>query len=154
MTSTDSHDTVAPPPPAAAAAANSDILTGKKLAVVFGSMMLALLLIALDQTILATALPRIASDFNGFSEQGWVSAAFVMTQTASLLCFGQGTRFWRTKYVLLAGIFVFELGSLICAVSQNVTTLIVGRAVSGVGAAAMCECGCILTIRQELTSYF
>lgn len=69
-----------------------------------------------------------------------MSAAFIMTQTACLLIFGQGTRIWRTKYILLAGIFVFELGSLICAVSQNVTTLIIGRAVSGVGAAAMREC--------------
>lgn len=51
----------------------SAILKGKKLAVVFGAMLLSILLIALDQTILATALPKIASDFGAFSQQGWVS---------------------------------------------------------------------------------
>jgi hypothetical protein len=81
------------------------ILRGKKLAVVFSAMLLSVLLIALDQTvshplhrhphckqgamltsaphqILATALPRIASDFNAFQLQGWVASAFVLTQSA------------------------------------------------------------------------
>lgn len=69
MASVESHESSPVSPPPADAAANSDILTGKKLAIVFASMMLALLLIALDQTILATALPRIASDFDAFADQ-------------------------------------------------------------------------------------
>ena len=56
------------------------LLTDKKLAVVFGSMLLSILLIALDGTILATALPRIASDFDSFSKQGFVSSAFLLAQ--------------------------------------------------------------------------
>lgn len=62
-----------------------------------------------------------------------------MTQTATLLWFGQGMRFWRAKYVLLMSIFVFELGSLVCGLSKNVNTLIAGRAITGVGAAGICE---------------
>lgn len=115
----------------------STILKGKKLAVVFFAMMLSLLLIALDQTILATALPRIASDFSAFSLQGWVSSAFVLTQTPFLLVFGQVLRLFKAKYILLMAIVVFEVGSLICGVAPDVYVLIVGRAISGVGAAGM-----------------
>ena len=59
--------------------AESTILTGRKLAIVFCALLASLLLIALDQTILATALPRIASDYNAFSQQGWISSSFILT---------------------------------------------------------------------------
>lgn len=176
---------------------DSDILTGRKLVVVFSAMMLSLLLVSLGAShvltdrekllsfsisfyrsdnigyvsssiylrrdsvfdynlVVATALPRIASDFNAFTLQvstmlgyvaeqllkcallqGWVSTSFVMTQTATLLQFGAGLRIWRAKHVLLAAIGLFELGSLLCGVAPNITALIVGRAISGVGAAGM-----------------
>ncbi|KAJ6549679.1 major facilitator superfamily domain-containing protein [Mycena capillaripes] len=102
------------------------ILTGKKLAIVFVAMLLSLLLIALDQTILSTALPRIASDFEAFSLQGWVATSFVLAQTVFLLFYGQ-----------LLRIFPQSGSSLLCGVSQNVNQLIAGRAVSGLGAAGI-----------------
>ncbi|KAJ7168875.1 ABC transporter [Mycena filopes] len=113
------------------------ILTGKKLAVVFVAMLLSLLLIALDQTILSTALPRIASDFNSFSLQGWVASAFVLTQTIFLLFYGQVLRIFPAKWILISAITIFETGSIVCALAQNVDMLIAGRAVSGVGAAGI-----------------
>ncbi|GAA5850295.1 hypothetical protein JCM3766R1_001160 [Sporobolomyces carnicolor] len=113
------------------------ILTGKKLAVVFVAMLLSLLLVALDQTILATALPRIASEFNAFDLQGWVSTAFILTQTSFILVFGQVLRIYPAKWVLLICIVVFEVGSAVCGGAHNVDALIVGRAVSGVAAAGM-----------------
>ncbi|KZP04162.1 MFS general substrate transporter [Athelia psychrophila] len=120
------------------AAYNEDsILTGKRLLVVFIALLMALLIIALDQTILATALPRIASDFNAFALQGWVASSFILAQTVFLLFFGQLMRIVPAKYVLLASVFIFEAGSLVCALSGNVDQLIAGRAVSGVGAAGM-----------------
>lgn len=103
----------------------------------FTSMLLALLLIALDQTILSTALPRIASDFNAFSQQGWIAASFVLTQTAFILFFSQVLRVFPAKYVLLACIVIFEVGSAICGAAQDVNMLIGGRALSGVGAAGI-----------------
>ncbi|KZP21398.1 MFS general substrate transporter [Athelia psychrophila] len=113
------------------AAYNEDsILTGKRLVVVFIALLMVLLLIALDQTILA-------SDFNAFSLQGWVASAFILAQTVFLLFFGQLMRIIPAKYVLLASVFIFEAGSLVCALSGNVDQLIAGRAVSGVGAAGM-----------------
>ncbi|KAF7331626.1 Major facilitator transporter-like protein [Mycena kentingensis (nom. inval.)] len=113
------------------------ILTGKKLAVVVVAMLLSLLLVALDQTILATALPRIASDFNSFSLQGWVATSFVLAQTVFLLFYGQVLRIYPSKYVLLGAIVIFELGSIVCGVAQNIDTLIAGRTVSGLGAAGI-----------------
>ncbi|CDR44466.1 hypothetical protein NBRC10512_000042 [Rhodotorula toruloides] len=113
------------------------ILQGKKLAVVFTAMLLALFLIAVDQSILATALPRIASDFNAFDKQGWCSSAFVLTQTAFILWFGQFLRIYSAKWTLVGCILLFEVGSIICGAAPNVMAIIWGRAISGVGAAGM-----------------
>lgn len=103
----------------------------------FGSILLSILLIALDQTILATALPRIASDFNSFDKQGWVSSSFILTQTAFILWFGQFLRIYPAKWCLVGSVTIFEVGSAICGSSHGVYQLIVGRAISGVGAAGI-----------------
>jgi MFS family permease len=131
--STTDNDTPAP----TAQTPPSAVLTGKKLAIVFVAMLLSLLLIALDQTILATALPRIASDFDAFSLQGWVATSFLLVQTAFLLLYGQILRVYPSKWVLVSSIAIFEAGSLACALAQNVNVLIAGRTVSGVGAAGI-----------------
>ncbi|KAJ7168993.1 major facilitator superfamily domain-containing protein [Mycena filopes] len=122
---------------AAPTADTSTILTGKRLAVVFVAMLLSLFLVALDQTILATALPRIASDFDAFSLQGWVSSSFILSQTVFLLFYGQILRIFPAKWVLISAIVLFEIGSLVCGVAQNVDMLISGRVVSGLGAAGI-----------------
>ncbi|KAJ7052200.1 ABC transporter [Mycena amicta] len=114
-----------------------NILTGRKLAVVFVAMLLAVLLVALDQTILATALPRIASDFNSFTLQGWIATSFVLAQTVFLLFYGQVLRIFPAKWTMIVTITIFEVGSLVCALAQNVDALIAGRAISGMGAAGM-----------------
>ncbi|KAK7039735.1 major facilitator transporter-like protein [Favolaschia claudopus] len=121
----------------AASAGGYTILTGKKLAVVFTAMLLSQMLIALDQTILATALPRIASQFQAFSLQGWVATSFILAQTVFILFIGQMTRIYPAKWILVNSIAIFEIGSLVCGLSHNVNQLIAGRAVSGVGAAGM-----------------
>ncbi|KAF7294640.1 Major facilitator transporter-like protein [Mycena indigotica] len=113
------------------------ILSGMRLAVVFGAMLLALFLIALDQTILSTALPRIASDFSAFNLQGWVATSFILTQTVFLLFYGQLLRIFSAKWTLIAAITIFEAGSIVCGAASNVNQLIAGRAVSGVGAAGI-----------------
>ncbi|KAJ7286552.1 ABC transporter [Mycena rebaudengoi] len=113
------------------------ILTGKQLAAVFVALLLSMFLIALDQTILSTALPRIASDFNSFSLQGWVATSFVLAQTVFLLFYGQLLRIFPAKWIMVSSILIFETGSLVCGLAQNVDQLIAGRVVSGVGAAGM-----------------
>ncbi|KAK7445464.1 hypothetical protein VKT23_014883 [Stygiomarasmius scandens] len=115
----------------------STLLHGKRLALAFIAMLMALLLIALDQTILATALPRIATEFNNFSMQGWISASFILSQTVFLLLFGQSLRIFPSKYNLVFAMIIFEVGSLVCALSQDVNSLIAGRVVAGFGAAGL-----------------
>ncbi|KAF7345295.1 Major facilitator transporter-like protein [Mycena sanguinolenta] len=145
------HDERKEPAPSA-----QTFMTGKKLAVVFVAMILSQMLLALDQTILATALPRIASvraprsltaladlkvpsvqDFDAFSLQGWVATAFILAQSVFLLFYGQVMRIFPAKYVLMISITIFEIGSLLCGVSRNVNELIAGRAISGLGASGM-----------------
>ncbi|KAJ7696847.1 ABC transporter [Mycena metata] len=116
---------------------SSTILTGRKLAIVFVAILLSVLLIALDQTILATALPRIASDFDAFSLQGWISSSFVLTQTVFLLFYGQVLRIFPSKWVLVSAVTVFEVGSLVCGLGQSAGMIIAGRVVTGVGAAGI-----------------
>ncbi|KAJ6453837.1 ABC transporter [Mycena vitilis] len=119
------------------ALAESQILTGRKLAVVFCAILLSTVLIALDQTILATALPRIASDFGSFHLQAWMSDSYLLAQTVFLLIHGKLLRIFSAKWVLVGGITLFGIGSLVCGVAQNVNQIIAGRTVSGMGAAAI-----------------
>ncbi|KAJ6534270.1 major facilitator superfamily domain-containing protein [Mycena capillaripes] len=112
-------------------------LTGRKLAVVFFAILLSTLLIALDQTILSTALPRIASDFNSFTLQGWISDSYILAQTIFVLIHGKLLRIFAAKWVLVSGIALFGIGSLVCGLAHNVKKLIAGRTVSGIGAAAI-----------------
>ncbi|KAJ7765658.1 ABC transporter [Mycena metata] len=123
----------------------STVLSGKKLAAVFVALMLSLFLIMLDQTILATALPRIASDFDAFTLQGWVATSY-MAQSVFLLFYGQVLRIFPAKWVLVCAITTFEIGSLLCGVSQNIGQLIAGRVVAGVGAA-----GIMVSMMQVIT---
>ncbi|KAJ7495424.1 ABC transporter [Mycena latifolia] len=116
---------------------DSGLLTGSRLVIVFCAMLLSSLLHALDQTILSTALPRIASDFDAFSLQGWVSDSYILANTVFLLVHGKLLRIFAAKWVLVSGIALFEIGSLVCGLSQNVEQLIAGRVVSGIGAAAI-----------------
>ncbi|GAA5992548.1 hypothetical protein JCM11641_004543, partial [Rhodosporidiobolus odoratus] len=133
------HDAASttPPPPPAGGQDPSLILKGKKLAIVFVAMLLSIFLIALDQTILATALPRIASGFNSFDKQGWIPSAFILTQTAFILFFGQLLRIYPAKWSLLGSITIFEVGSAICGSADGPMQLIWGRAISGIGAAGI-----------------
>ncbi|KAK7052588.1 major facilitator transporter-like protein [Favolaschia claudopus] len=115
----------------------STVLTGKRLAIVFAAVLCTVLLVALDQTILATALPKIASDLNSFTLQAWVATSFVLAQSVFILFFGQVLRIFPAKWILLSTIFIFEVGSLVCALAQSMGALIAGRTVSGLGAAGM-----------------
>ncbi|KAJ6526830.1 major facilitator superfamily domain-containing protein [Mycena capillaripes] len=85
----------------------------------------------------SNALPRIASDLDAFYLQAWVATSYVLAQSVFLLFFGQVLRIFPAKWILVSNIFVFEVGSLMCGLAQNVGTLIAGRTVSGLGAAGM-----------------
>ncbi|KAI9695776.1 MAG: hypothetical protein M1820_008448 [Bogoriella megaspora] len=108
-----------------------------KLLMIVISVCLAVFLCALDMTIVATAIPEITDEFHSLTQVGWYGSAFFLTLASFQSTWGKGYKYWPLKTVFLISIFIFEVGSLICAVAQNSTTLIVGRAIAGVGGAGI-----------------
>ncbi|WEW58676.1 hypothetical protein PRK78_004144 [Emydomyces testavorans] len=85
----------------------------------------------------ATAIPKIASDFESLDDVGWYGSSYLLTQTALQPSFGKLYSHFNTKWTFLCGILIFEVGSLVCAIANSSRVLIVGRAIAGVGAAAL-----------------
>ncbi|CAG8575988.1 10983_t:CDS:2, partial [Ambispora leptoticha] len=108
-------------------------LKGIELFWVMAGLGFGVFLSALDQTIVATALPRIASDFNALNQISWVGTAYLLTTTAFQPTYGKISDIFGRKATFLFAIGVFELGSLLCAVAQNITSMIIFRAIAGMG---------------------
>ena len=106
---------------------------GRQLLVIYIALMLALLLASLDQTIVSTALPTIVSDLGGLSHLSWVVTAYLLASTATTQVWGKlGDQYGR-KYLFLAAIVIFLIGSALCGQSRNMGELIAFRALQGVG---------------------
>lgn len=101
------------------------------------ALVLAIFLMALDMTIVATAIPKITDQFKSLDQVGWYGSAFFLTVASFQSTWGKGYKYFSLKWVFMLSILVFELGSLVCAVARNSTTLIVGRAIAGAGAAGL-----------------
>jgi MFS family permease len=103
------------------------------LLVIYSALMLALLLAALDQTIVATALPTIVSDLGGLSHLSWVITAYLLASTATTQVWGKlGDQYGR-KYLFITAIVIFLIGSALSGLSQTMGELIAFRALQGVG---------------------
>jgi len=102
-------------------------------AFVFSGLMLVLLMAALDQTIVSTALPTIVGDLGGLSHISWVVTAYLLAQTAVTPVYGKLGDLYGRKVVLQAGLVVFLAGSALCGLSQSLTELIAFRALQGLG---------------------
>ncbi|MGO9082219.1 MAG: MFS transporter [Streptosporangiaceae bacterium] len=103
------------------------------LAIIYTALMLAILLAALDQTIVSTALPTIVGDLGGLSHLSWVVTAYLLASTASTPLWGKlGDQYGR-KYLFQASIVIFLAGSALCGQSQSMTELIAFRALQGLG---------------------
>ncbi|PGH13473.1 hypothetical protein AJ79_03603 [Helicocarpus griseus UAMH5409] len=98
---------------------------------------LAVLCVALDNTILATAIPRITDDFHALQDVGWYGSSYLLTTSAFQLLFGKFYSQFNVKWTFLSALALFEIGSLICAVAPNSIALIVGRAIAGLGSAGI-----------------
>lgn len=98
---------------------------------------LSVFLMALDNTIIATAIPAITDQFHSLPDVGWYGSAYLLTTASFQLLFGKFYTFFSLKWVYLIAIGIFELGSLLCGVAPNSTALIVGRAIAGVGSAGI-----------------
>ncbi|KAG7283963.1 hypothetical protein NEMBOFW57_010321 [Staphylotrichum longicolle] len=115
----------------------SEYPTGLTLGLIVLALCLSVFTMALDNSIIATAIPKITDQFQSLPDVGWYASAYMLTTAALQLLFGRFYTFFSIKWVFLLAIFLFEVGSLICGVAQNSVTLIVGRAVAGVGAAGI-----------------
>jgi EmrB/QacA subfamily drug resistance transporter len=100
-------------------------------------MMLATLLAALDQTIVATALPRIASDLHGFADLSWVVTAYLVSSTVTVPLYGKLSDLYGRRRLFVVSISLFILGSALCAAAQSIGELIAMRALQGVGAGGL-----------------
>ena len=111
--------------------------SGFRLVVVIIALVLGIFLVSLDLTIVATAIPKITTQFHGLDDVAWYSAAFFMTIGGFQSAWGKAYKYFPLKITFLSSIFVFELGSLVCGAAPSSTALIVGRAIAGLGAAGI-----------------
>ncbi|KAK4546471.1 hypothetical protein LTR36_002148 [Oleoguttula mirabilis] len=112
-------------------------ISGYPLALLCIGIVAAVFVVALSNTIISTAIPTITSEFNSYSDIGWYNSGEAITGTAFQLPFGRAYALLNLKWTFVSSVFVYILGSLICAVAPTSTVLIVGRAVSGVGGAGV-----------------
>lgn len=105
--------------------------------VVMTALMLAMLLAALDQTIVSTALPKIASDLHGLSKYSWVATAYLLTSAVSTPLYGKISDMYGRKKIFQSAIIIFLIGSALCGLSQNMNQLIFFRGLQGIGAGGL-----------------
>jgi EmrB/QacA subfamily drug resistance transporter len=104
---------------------------------IYAGLMVTLLLAALDQTIVATALPRIVSDLGGITQYSWVFTAYMLTSTVTVPLYGKLGDVYGRKNLFLFAIVVFLLGSALCGAATDMTQLILFRAIQGIGAGGL-----------------
>ncbi|MEI7719884.1 MAG: MDR family MFS transporter [bacterium] len=109
----------------------------KNIVLVMGALMLVLLLAALDQTIVSTALPKIASEFNGLSQLSWVVTAYLLTSAVTTPLYGKLSDLFGRKKVLSVAIVIFLIGSALAGAAQSMLQLILFRGVQGLGAGGL-----------------
>ena len=115
--------------------------------IIMAANFLAMFTVALDRTIIATAIPVITNHFNSLSDVGWYASAYFITMAGFQLNYGRIYTFYDTKIVYLISLFIFELGSLLCGVAPNSTTLIVGRAIAGLGSCGIMSGGIVMIVQ-------
>ncbi|WP_096474036.1 MDR family MFS transporter [Burkholderia stabilis] len=115
--------------PSAAEMARRDAPTG----LIVAALLLVMLLSALDQTIVSTALPTIVGELGGLDQLSWVVTAYLLSSTVVLPLYGKLGDLYGRKIVLQAAIVLFLAGSALCGVAQDMTQLIVLRALQGLG---------------------
>src|SRR4051812_2476617 len=121
----------APPP-----VATTDVpaaLGHRQILIAFSGLVLAMLLAALDSTIVSTALPRIVSELGGLEHIAWVITAYLLAQTIVTPIYGKLGDLYGRKVVLQSAIILFLAGSALCGLSRSMTQLIIFRAIQGLG---------------------
>ncbi|WP_336213207.1 MDR family MFS transporter [Nonomuraea sp. LPB2021202275-12-8] len=108
-------------------------LSRREILIAFGGLLLGLLLVALDSVTVANALPAMIADLQGLSLLSWVIVANLLGATVGVPLFGKLSDMYGRRPLLVAAIVLFIAGSLFCGLAQDMTQMIAGRAVQGVG---------------------
>lgn len=101
------------------------------------SLMMSIALVALDSTIIATAVPSIVKGIGGFAQFPWLFSIYLLAQAVTVPVYGKLADLFGRKPVILFGVAVFLVGSIMCGIAWSMLMLIVFRAVQGVGAGAI-----------------
>jgi EmrB/QacA subfamily drug resistance transporter len=119
--------------PKDAATTAADAAGKRHILLIFAGLMVTMLLASLDQTIFSTALPTIVGQLHGVDEMLWVTTAYILASTIMLPVYGKLGDLIGRKGLFISAIAIFIVGSIIGGLAQDMTTLIVGRAVQGLG---------------------
>src|SRR5215210_5019427 len=107
-------------------------LPTRRLYLTVAGLMVSLLLAALDQTIVGTAMPRVIADLHGFEHYAWVTTAYLLTSTAVVPIVGKLSDMYGRRLFLLGSAAMFVLTSALCGLSQDMTQLIIFRGLQGI----------------------
>ncbi|KAK4681847.1 hypothetical protein QC764_111130 [Podospora pseudoanserina] len=117
--------------------AEARYVSGIPLACLMAGLMFAVFLTSIDRTIISTAIPNITEEFKSTPDIGWYGSAYMLTACAFQPMFGRIYTIFSVKVSYLVAVFLFELGSLLCGISKTSMTLIIGRAIAGLGCAGI-----------------
>ena len=115
----------------------SRVFTHRQILTIFGGLMLGIMLAALDQTIVSTAIRTIADDLHGLNLQVWATTAYLITATISTPLYGKLSDLYGRKLFFLAAISIFIVGSMLCTISTSMYELAAFRALQGLGAGGL-----------------
>ncbi|MFG2998507.1 MDR family MFS transporter [Streptomyces sp. NPDC048340] len=113
------------------------VLDRRRRNVIFGTIMLGVLLAALDQTIVGTALPTIVADLGGGDHMSWVVTSYLLAETVATVLVGKFGDMFGRKVIFQISAVVFITGSFLCGLAGNMTFLILWRGVQGIGAGGL-----------------
>ena len=113
------------------------LLTPRRRNLVFLAVLFGMLLAALDQTIVATALPTVVADLGGAGHQSWVVTSYLLASTIVTAVVGKVGDLFGRKVVFQAAVLFFLAGSVLCGLSGSMTMLVAARALQGIGGGAM-----------------
>ncbi len=131
MSSTDTSEATTPPTPPASSGGR---LRGRALGLTLAALMLTLLLEALDQTVVGTALPKISASLQGFDLYTWVVTAYLLASTTMIPISAKLSDQFGRKWFLVGGAVIFLIGSALCGLAQTAIQLVIFRALQGLGA--------------------
>src|SRR2546429_4428577 len=115
---------------------SATVSRGRLIAILIG-VILGMLLAALDQTIVGTALPRIVANLGGLDHYAWVVTAYLLASTVSVPIYGKLSDIYGRRLFFITGMVIFLVGSALAGTSQNMTQLIIHRGIQGLAARAM-----------------